>query len=493
MYTIQIENIRSRIIPKLDIGIVGQISEECSYQTMGAEFSGAFQSGYWDGTKKLFNARLQNFPTGLLSRVRKILQNNNIPYQVEDLRRPLIKREIPWFNPTWPLREYQQEAVDLVLQYTRGTIKAGTGAGKTLILGGIIAKSGNNTLVITHTTVVFEQTIRHFEKWFCGQKKGFKIGRIGAGKCDIQPITVALLPSLTESILPSNVKGTRKKSQKVRVVREHLRDYIKNIPSILIDEAHHVPVSTLQVVMLAAENAILRVGVSATPWREDLQDILIEAMTGRQLADFPASYLIKRGYLAKPYIHLKKFRHKPQPRSLKYSELYEQEIAEHDGRNEFICDLAKPHINQNESVLIAVTRINHGINIENKLKPLYGDKVRFVNGKNKPEELYQALLDIESKKLLCVIATTVYKEGADIPSLDVLINAKAQDSTVDALQTIGRALRKGGNKETVTIYDICDEGCRWLGTHSTSRIDIYKTEQEFKLIYDPLRSSTVVF
>ena len=78
-----------------------------------------------------------------------------------------------------------------------------------------------------------------------------------------------------------------------------------------------------------------------------------------------------------------------------------------------------------------------------------------------------------------MIATTVFGEGIDCPSLDVLVNAKANQSSIDSLQLVGRALRKTPTKDKVTVIDIYDDHCKYLGKHAKSRLKIYKSEPEF--------------
>jgi superfamily II DNA or RNA helicase len=47
-----------------------------------------------------------------------------------------------------------------------------------------------------------------------------------------------------------------------------------------------------------------------------------------------------------------------------------------------------------------------------------------------------------NKEVRCVIATTVWREGIDIPSLDCVINAAGGKSEIMTLQGVGRGLRK---------------------------------------------------
>ena len=118
------------------------------------------------------------------------------------------------------------------------------------------------------------------------------------------------------------------------------------------------------------------------------------------------------------------------------------------------------------------------------LKDELGDKVRFVNGQDDPDLLKDTLKHIDTKELLVCIATGIYNEGVDIPSLDCVIVGGAHNSSVMSLQIVGRALRKTKDKDTVHIYDIQDKGCKYFTDHSRNRIRIYATEPEFELKYN---------
>lgn len=483
MAKIYISNVTSRIEGLLAPQLLTELTTECSYAIMGAEFSSLYQDGHWDGTKKLFNSRQQSFPTGLLARVRKVLEKNGVAYELCDIRRVPFVSKLS-FYPPGPLRDYQEHCISTGIGCTRGVIKAATGAGKSVIIGGLIANTNVNTLVVVHTTSLFAQTIKGLEKML-----RIPIGRIGAGERKLEKITVALMQSLVCPKTTDNKKDyvaalkveKKKKKKAPLVVREDLIPYINSIECLIVDECHHISCESVQAVSNIAENAYFRLGMSASPWRDDELDILIEAVTGRQLTDIKASDLINRGYLTQPEINLVYFKHSRQPKSIKYAELYSQEIVNNPNRNELICNIVKNQTRQNNSILVAVQRINHGDILKELLLPELKDKVRFVNGEHDPEQLLQTLVDLHEKKILCAIATSVYKEGVDIPGLNALIIANATDSTVTAFQLVGRVLRTAPGKKKVFVYDIADEGCRWFGDHVQSRLDIYRTEPMYEL------------
>ena len=73
----------------------------------------------------------------------------------------------------------------------------------------------------------------------------------------------------------------------------------------------------------------------------------------------------------------------------------------------------------------------------------------------------------------CVICTAVWKEGVNIPELNVVINAAGGKSELVTLQTIGRGLRKTENKSELIIYDFFDNSHHYLVDHFGHRFCLY--------------------
>ena len=84
-----------------------------------------------------------------------------------------------------------------------------------------------------------------------------------------------------------------------------------------------------------------------------------------------------------------------------------------------------------------------------------------------------------AKKLRCIVATEIFGEGQDIPSIDALINARLQKTEIQTAQGIGRALRKAPGKDKAEIFDFLVIGQKHLQGHSVERILSLKKEPAF--------------
>lgn len=470
MHKIIIGNVNSQIVPQLDIVTLKKLDFELSYAIEGVEFSRLVREGKWDGRRRFLNKRNQSFSTGFLSRVRNVFNQLGIAYEVED------KRVVPQlgepYNFKYQLRDYQEEAVVKMIDIGRGIVKAPTGSGKTVLIGKFISQVNVPTLVVVTKKSLLNQMHSDLT-----DSLGVEIGWIGEGICEPKRITVATYQSLMSAY--NKKLGSIETEER----REIIRSVLEGVDSLICDETHHLVAKSLQFLERYAKKSYYRIGCSATPFRDLDDDILVERFTGRCIVNITASDLIKKGYLSKPTITFYKFKHDRQPSNLSYENLYMKEICQNVRRNGVICKKTLEFVTQNKSVLIAVTRLEHGRLLESLLKPVLGDKVLFVNGEFISEDMMKALNDLNDKKLMCVIATTIFGEGVNVRSLDVLINTKAATSRVDTLQLTGRTLRKTGTKNKVDIIDFWDFGCRFFELHARFRLSAYMVEDEFEVNY----------
>lgn len=477
--TIRVGNITSKIIEYIGPETQTVLKKALSYIISGSQFSTYAQLG-WDGTKNLFNTRNNTFPTGLLRKAREVLYSLDYEVILEDTR--VKPTSFPILLKNVKLRDYQEECVKEMCRVGRGLIQVGTSGGKSIILSALLANLGVNSLVIVPTKELLKQTAKAISDVL-----GIKVGIIGDGEKDIGKITVATFQSLTTS------KDTKKRKydpirnkwsmvdDKEVTVRPDLKEYLENVELVLVDESHHISSSSIQQIYDACPNAYYRYGCSATPFHDSDEDVLIEAVTGRLLKKFSASYLITHNWISQPFIHLIQFKQDRLPTGTTYAKAYEQRVIKNAERNDLVRRLAEMEADKGNSVLISVRQINHGEIIYKLLKDKYKNKVVFLNSKIASSKVSEVLQQLFRKEVLIVIATSLINEGINVPSLDTLIFASCPKSPIITMQLVGRVLRRTENKNTVNVYDIQDYGCKYLTSASKERVNIYATEPAFML------------
>lgn len=233
--TIRVNNIISQILDNLPQDVQLTLKNELSYVVSGSVFSEYSKQGMWDGTKNLYSPKTQEFPTGLLSRCVRVLTQCGYKLKFNDDRTIPVGSGFSLKNIK--LRDYQNDAVNTLVNKTRGLLMAGTGAGKSIVIAGVLAKLGVRSLVIVPSTVLLHQTASDLERVL-----GVSVGTVGDGERNIKNITVSTFQSLTESddtkkrkFDTDSYKWKTVKAKKV-VVREDLKKYLSTVECVLVDE-----------------------------------------------------------------------------------------------------------------------------------------------------------------------------------------------------------------------------------------------------------------
>ncbi|MFW6008217.1 MAG: DEAD/DEAH box helicase, partial [archaeon] len=196
--------------------------------------------------KVLYNVKTNTTYTGLVPHVLTILKKCGIKYKLNDRRNKPEKNAN--FNIVAPFqpRIHQKPIIDRTS--SRETIQAATGAGKTYIMAELITKFNTKPVLVVAPKVSLALQIKDEFKKFLQED----IGIVGGGFNDIQDITICTPQSISDKMI-----------RKTKVL--------------MFDEAHNIPSQTIFSVACKAINAYYRIGVSATPWRDGGDDLLIEA------------------------------------------------------------------------------------------------------------------------------------------------------------------------------------------------------------------------
>lgn len=460
---------------------VVEIDAETSYFLPGYRFSPRFKSGRWDGKRHLFKPKTMVFPTGLWPRVRAVLERNGIEFKVEEAQEEAPSTVTAKFGSTkTQLRPYQEEILERAVSEGRGVIQLATGGGKTLIAAHLIRRFGRTTFFFVHTKDLLHQAADVFER-----ELGTPIGRLGDGCVQVEDVTVATLQTAARALgmraarvrsEDGEERSARERSTRLGTRKEEIARAIEAAGLVIFDECHHVPADTAYKIASRTPRARARFGLSATPWREDECDLLLEAALGEKLCAVTCSDLIEKGFLVAPKIVMELAR---SPRFVgsrpSYSEIYQTAIVENQSRNRAIATQARHRAARGLSTLILVKQIEHG----KRLLELVPEAM-FAYGQLETKVRQEYLENLEQKLRLIMIATTLADEGLDIPSLDGVILAGGGKSAIKAYQRIGRALRPYQGKSEAWIMDFFDR-VPYLEDHSAARLNLYRQEAAFRI------------
>ena len=503
---IRIENSVSTIIGWVPENILEAIDERLSYKRKGIEYSRKVVDGTWDGRSHCFSKYYKTFPSGLIGMVTRILDEFNVPWKYEDMRK------VPTSNmkskvvlpPPIELFDFQRETADLCEDVGRGICSLPTGSGKTMTFSVIIGELGvSPTIVYVPSLLLLDQTKRAIEKIVKNSDGSpVEVGMIGNGVCDIKEINVMTVQTaitvydkiydrskgcvrnLTREEKDARRKRKRKNLENpdadedmefVNPNRAVIRNLIESAVLVIADECHRASSAMYQEVMNNSKSAFYRFAFSATVYREDNTEILIQAAFGRKLVDISCSELIRRGILVKPYIFSVNLPPEPIVAFETYQQAKRKRIVESEQRNILIANLAN-RLKSEGPTLLLVTEKRHGKILESLLPDS-----KFIHAGDQKKVKDQALSDMLSGKLPILIATPIADEGLDLVQLKVLFLCDAGQSETKLYQRVGRSLRTCPNKEYSLIVDFRDTDEN-LSDHVIERQNLFLREEEFALI-----------
>ena len=412
------------------------LQKKYTYKIPGYQYTKQSRRG-WNGEKSFFSSKSGKFLTGLLYSIEADLLYGEVPYKVEDLRKPLHLGDTTL--KTLTLRPYQEDIVQRALKEKRCIIKSPTGSGKTVILAAILkALEGKRGLVFFTKKQLLYQTYKFLTE------HGFDVGVAFGDGVDLKPLTLCTVQSID------------------KVIDSHLdtSDFI------IFDEVHEFSKGKVSTkVVKSFKNAYVRIGMTATVPSDKIAKLNIIGGLGKVIEEVDAEELIKDGTV--------------EDTECTYFEIYEKYIVEYEKRNGIICDLVKK-IKLSETgrkILIIVKNLAHAEILHNMIP----DSLK-LEGKDSLAERDKELKKFTSEGNQVIIGTNIFQTGIDIPEITHLINARGLKSEIATLQALGRALRIHESKNQVYIYDFYDK-VPYLHKHAKLRIRAYKS-LKFKIQID---------
>lgn len=405
--------------------------------------------GYWFRKLMVSLYNKGEFPTGLLPRVVKIFEDKNYTFSLNDTRKvPEKKHKFVLKESFPPLRYYQKTASRMLQEKKRGIVVFPTGTGKSVTAMRMIWDMGVNTLIITPnkniTDMMYYTAVKHFGKG--------KVSKLTTKSKKINKINI------------SNIQALIKIDSKV----------FKDLDAVLIDEFHHSSSETYQIINKDhLKNVYWRIGLTATPYRNDGSDLALEAVLSEYLYEYKLTQAFADGYLVKPTF-------KVITNSVwderNWQTTYKKALVQNEDRNKLIVNAVREQ--KDKQVIVLVQHTEHG----EALKALMSE-AEFTHGQQKDSERQRLLEDFKKKKFSVLIGTSVLGEGVDLPCAEVLVMAGGGKAKSQVVQNIGRVLRLYPEKESALIIDFKDLGSRWLSDHALERQEIYK-EYETEVKYE---------
>lgn len=411
----------------------------------------AYRSGRWDGW--LYPVSKNGaFPSGLSDRLVNAIRKEGYEVEVKDLRkRPEPTLSLPPLQTE--LLPHQLEAVDAIEKHACGIILHPVGSGKTLVIVGAIERLKVPSLICVHTRDLLYQHVDRLKQFL-----GVEPGICGDGIWEPKEITVATIQTLSKDLA---------------VTQKTFGQY----GAVFVDEVQHIEARTFRDVM-SRLGAYYRVGLSATPFKDGTQEsvIKVESWLGPVIHSVAVQHGIESGRLVPADIWVLRMS-SPSTQGMAFSDAYRRNVVENDARNRLIVSCAD-RLRHRGPVLILVRLIDHGRRLEEELKAS-GIQAVFLHGGSKAWHRRDILSALKKGTVQCVIATVIFDEGVDAPSLRTLILAGGGVAPHRQIQRIGRGQRAAEGKRKVTVIDIYDCDGGRIEKQARSRLNTYLSEPAY--------------
>jgi len=253
-------------------------------------------------------------------------------------------------------------------------------------------------------------------------------------------------------------------SQKKQKKHEKLKELIQNADLIVVDEAHHTPASMLKSLLLDSPNSI-RLGLSATPLREDGRELEILGLLGKISYSIDYTELVKNNYL----VPLQYIQYETVPSKVIKEEISNIDVTKsYDAFAKTYSRLLRLFENSpytNKQVISKIKELNkypalvivRRIILAKKLSELLNENgiiADWVSSKTDLNERMEKIENLKNGKLQVLISTSLADEGLDIPNLQLVVLLTQGKSRIKLVQRIGRVMRPSQNKQKGYILDI---------------------------------------
>ena len=360
-------------------------------------------------------------------------------------------------------RKYQEAPVKNIIDFflaeekRSGIVVMATGLGKTFVVASAIRnflhkepEKIRKVLILAHTNELVYQLEKAF--WPFLKKHYSTAVWNGYEKGDLESsvVTFACIDSVSNEF-------------------ERTGELPVDFGIVIIDEAHHAGSPTyrklLDGINAGKRHGPMLLGMTATPWRSDEQDI--EKIFDEKLCSIDIVQGMASGYLSNVdyRMHMDNIDwkmiskiNKVTPRALNRT-LFIQEWSD------AVIDVLRNTWSEIEDpkAIVFCSTIEHSFTIRDRINATGFTRAAVIysgtfNGKKmSPIERSVALCDFADGLIGVMCAVDIFNEGIDVPDVNILVFQRVTHSRRIFVQQLGRGLRISPNKEKVIVLDFVSD------------------------------------
>jgi superfamily II DNA or RNA helicase len=457
-----------------DRSVAQELSEYFTFFVPGYQFTPAYKQKIWDGKIRLANLRDFSIYHGLVPYIEKFCKEREYELEVGDNiltteNFSLVEAVDFCRSLTLPFepRDYQIQSFVHAIRNKRILLLSPTASGKSLIIYLITRylqeSDFKRGLLIVPTTSLVEQMYSDFKSYGYDSEEYCHRQYSGKEKHTDKFLTITTWQSIYKND----------------------KEYFEQFDFVLGDEAHQFKAKSLTTILSGCTNAKYRIGTTGTLDGTQTHRLVLEGLFGSVYKATTTSELIARKELADFRIKclILKYDDSVCQSSRKWD--YNQEIeyiVMNQARNKFIKNLALS-LEGNTLILFQFVE-KHGKDLYAIIKESVKNRhVFFVFG-GTDVEIRESVREITEKESDAIIVASygTFSTGVNIRNLHNIIFASPSKSRIRNLQSIGRGLRKGDNKNIATLFDIVDDmrvgkHVNFTLKHFIERVKIYDEEK----------------
>jgi superfamily II DNA or RNA helicase len=457
------------------------LSEYFTFEVPGAKFMPAYRNRIWDGKIRLFSPATGELYLGLLPYLTKWLDEWEEPFTIsEELQdeKEIERQLLDGFIRSLRLRsqgrsikprDYQVDAIEHAIRKHRALLLSPTASGKSLIIYILVRyymlllqdKATDKILILVPTTSLVEQMYSDFVDY-------------GFLESYMQRIYSGHDKNVTKPVVISTWQS----------IYKFPKSYFEQFGMVVGDEAHLFKAKSLTAIMSKMHQTKYRFGLTGTLDGMQTHRLVLEGLFGTLNKVVTTKELIDNKTLASFQIKSLVLTYPEHECKLVKDMNYQDEIdfiVTHPKRNEFIRDLTL-NLKGNTLVLFQFVE-KHGNVLYDLINNATERKVFYVYGGTETSEREEIRAITENQKDGIIIASYgTFSTGINIRNLHNIVFSSPSKSRVRTLQSIGRGLRKGDNKDSATLFDLADDLTykskrNFTLGHFLERINIYNEEQ----------------
>lgn len=457
-----------------DEELANELWQKWRVRDKGYFYSKLYKQHKWDGFVEFYKKDSGRFLTGLLPDILSFLQE-------EKKIKPLIRDDrtnVDFLNTVIPpdfvnvdgklLRDYQIEYVEKIAKHKRGIILAPTSSGKTMTMAAIIKNTPPDVrvLVLANKISLVEQNYDEILN-FTGRKD---VGKFFGTSKELNTVVCATVQSC---------------------IHEDIQEWLSGVQVVIVDEIHDNVNASAKKVYGKLKNASVRVGMSATPFKDDGNDkkqkFEVKGWIG------PVIKLDKKiaedGLLSVGVLQERNILSTVQCDFFKVSEPYLPMATYADAvrlgivENQFFHNIVKRLVESLDGrTLILVDRIEHGDTLHEMIP-----NSLWVRGQDNLATRKEIItkLSISKEKVVAIATTGIFSVGISF-FCNNLANCSGGKSYTRITQLIGRGLRLSEDKKHLKYFDFYNISNDYLLSHSQSRVKLFKKQGYDVKIYDSI-------